>query len=156
MRGRKPDPVKMREARVHLMSNTPLPRTLPQCPTWLDDEAKVEWDRVVPELAASGVIGALDMMALATYCQTFATWKQCELQVRREGILVDAQMGGQKVHPLAKHARDLIGELRRLAAELGFTPAARSRLRVPPKASTEGDDFDAFVGGARLAAVGEE
>src|SRR5712664_3193365 len=44
----------------------------PVCPPWLNKLAKAEWARIVPELAAAGVLSMVDGAALEGYCSNFA------------------------------------------------------------------------------------
>ena len=51
---------------------------LPDCPEWMTEPAKLEWQRVLPELAKAGRLATLDRAALAAYCQCFAHWQAAE------------------------------------------------------------------------------
>jgi P27 family predicted phage terminase small subunit len=108
---------------------------LPEPPGWLDNVARQEWDRILPEVSAAYVITPMDAVILASYCAAFAKWRQCEDRVRKEGIIV-----GGKIHPLERHALYLLQEVRRIAGEFGLSPAARTRLPAKPQAD-ELDDF---------------
>lgn len=144
MKGRKPNPENLRltgtvsaTERMAIGGCTP-----PIAPDWLCEEARVEWDRIVPELAKSYLVTPVDMATLAAYCQSYASWKQAELKVRSEGQTVYDHRGCIKLHPLARYAMQLLAELRRLAAEFGFSPAARTRIDAPSGQSDEDRDFD--------------
>src|SRR5512146_3144589 len=60
----------------------------PPCPPWLADEAKAEWDRIVPELSRLNVLTVIDGAALAAYCQAFARWAEAEVKCREAGLVV--------------------------------------------------------------------
>lgn len=141
-KGRKPTPetVRQRQSEHRMACRTGLLSgpIMPDRPHWLSVIAAAEWDRVVPDLAAQGILAQIDSMMLASYCQTYATWRECEETVRREGLMIEDPSGRQRVHPLARHAQTVLSELRRIAAEFGFSPASRSRILLPP--GEEGDD----------------
>ncbi len=79
---------------------------------------------------------------LATFCQTYGRYLECEEAIQREGMTVESH-GSLRVHPLAKHAKELAGELRRIASEYGFTPA--SRKRVTEARADQPDELDDFL-----------
>lgn len=136
MKGRKPglDTLRYRLAGKYTGS-------APDCPTWLDPVARDEWNRVVPELQQSGILTPVDAIPLAAYCQAYSQWRAAEERVRKDGMMI-----GQRIHPLLKHSVALLAELRRIAAEFGFTPAARMKVATPPVQTEEQDAFDTFLG----------
>lgn len=112
---------------------------LPDCPDWLDPIAMDEWERVVPLLDLT----ALDLAILAAYCQTYARWKQAEKQISEEGQTLNG-----KKHPATVIAGDCLKQLRPLVETLGFTPAARGRLKNATNKPTEkATELEAFVDG---------
>lgn len=141
MRGRKPKPERLRllqeDGRI-VGGATP-----PTAPAWLAGEALAEWNRVVAELSKTYLITPLDCITLAAYCESFALWRQAMREVAAEGLTTPTKEG-VKANPKVKIAMGLIVELRRMASEFGFTPAARSRIEVPASESKEDDDFESF------------
>lgn len=141
MRGRKPSANTLAKSLVD--ESLPI-EPPPDAPDWLDADARDEWYRVVPLLAARRILAQLDVQLLSSYCQTYAQWKRFTLRMRIEGETVVGGNGELKLHPCAKHTIQLMQEMRRLAAEFGFTPVARSRAKaadtLPPKDDNE--DFD--------------
>lgn len=51
-------------------------------PDWLDADAQVEWDRVVPDLLKLGLISGLDRQALAQYCEAVSDYRRWTLKIR--------------------------------------------------------------------------
>jgi len=121
-------------------------------PEPLDDltaEARAEWDAIVPLLVEYGIVTLLDRAALVMYCQLRVTWRELERVVKREGVVI-ASRAGLGVHPAFKAAMETLTQLRLLGAELGLSPSARSRLRVPgppPQPPSKVDAFRAKHGG---------
>lgn len=106
--------------------NTDVPQPTPgigACPDWFPAEAMEEWQRVVPELAALGVLTRVDRAVLEAHCLAYAE------------MIITAKTGGMI-------KASLLGQLRILAAELGLTPSARARMTTPKGESD--DPAEAF------------
>ena len=90
-RGPKPTPtalLKLRGTfRKHRSKNEPRPEDglLPDCPDWLDEQAKHAWAQVVPQLASMGVLSEIDGNALARYVTFWSRWKAAELFLAKNG-----------------------------------------------------------------------
>lgn len=117
------------------------PRGVPPCPPEVEADrlARAEWERLVPALAAHGVLRSTDWAIAAIYCLTYADmlrWMQA-----RESLIAESSQGIRR-HPADVAVTQLRGELRRLLAELGLTPASRARVGTPPPADE--DPFAAF------------
>jgi P27 family predicted phage terminase small subunit len=100
------------------------------CPTWLTGEARVEWRRLAPALAKAGLLTPLDRSAFATYCESFASWKQCQRVVEVNGPLYLSATGRLLERPEVSMALKFAKEVRELGAEFGLSPASRARLDV--------------------------
>lgn len=136
MRGRKPSPETIAARSLSAGAH------VPTRPDWLDGDALAEWDRVIGELAQHYHIAPLDAMTLAAYCRAYAMWRQADREVAEKGLTFESDNGNIRVNPAAKLCLSLFQELRRMAAEFGFTPAARSRINPPAQISDEEDSFD--------------
>jgi P27 family predicted phage terminase small subunit len=107
--------------------------TAPQCPDWLDAQAKAYWAEIAPMLSEGKVLRRIDRAALARYCQLLARWRRCEEFIAKHGdtypIKDDAgHVKGVKEFPQVRRASDLSAQLCRLEAEFGMTPSSRSRV----------------------------
>jgi len=138
LRGRKPSPETISARSL----GAPEP---PAHPEWLEGEALAEWDRVIGELSRHYHISPLDAVSLAAYCRAYAMWRHADRELAA-GLTFTSDNGNIRVHPAAKLCLSLFSELRRMAAEFGFTPAARSRIDPPRKTEQEEDDFEDFLG----------
>lgn len=135
-RPRKPTEQKRREGTLRkdrsLENELTPPPGVPVAPKWLDKEARVEWDRVVPQLAALGVLTGLDGGALERYCVAHSNWIRAQRAVQKEGTVIKTPFGPQK-NPNVKIALDERAAARLLATELGLSPSSRSRVKAPEK-----------------------
>ena len=109
----------------------PQPRNMsPQRPEWLSAMAVEEWDRIAPDLAAMGTVKAVDATALGAYCEAVARLRVATRLVAETGPLLLDEAGKARKNPAVGQARDASYEVRMWAREFGFTPSARSPLRI--------------------------
>jgi len=116
----------------------------PECPDWLDDEAKAEWQRVSAELQGMGLLSTADRAALAVYCTAWSRWVNAEAQVRKFGAIVKSpEKGFPMKSPYLSIADQAMETMRKLMVEFGLTPSSRSRIRVPDGDAE--DELDRFL-----------
>lgn len=143
MPGPPPQPIELRLLRGN-PSRRPIRPTLrvarpaepPAAPDFLSNYAREEWLRVSPELFALRVLTELDVMALAAYCENYASWRTAVEAFNRvaagdpvmQGLLVKGDRGLPVKNPLLGLARRAAETMLRAASEFGLTPAARSRI----------------------------
>lgn len=102
-------------------------RLPPEAPAWLSDEARAEWDRVVPGLSRLDLLKPEDRAALAAYCEAWATFREATETVAREGLTFVAKQGTLP-HPAVGIARAAGRELRAWAGHFGLTPSTEQAL----------------------------
>ena len=130
MSGPPPQPSRLRMLRgnpgkAKLNPAEPQPGPLsPECPEELTQrDAKNEWNRLVPHLIAIGMVTSADRAVLIGYCAMWAEWLHLH------------DVGPQD----AAHRAYL--HLLRSMAELGLTPASRSRVHAVPTATGKGQPW---------------
>ena len=104
-----------------------LPGPALQCPAELPALAREEWDRIVGELTALGVLSKFDRGALAVYCGAYAMWADAMDNVQKYGSMIKSPNGYPVQSPYVAIVNKQAEVMIRLAGEFGFTPAARSR-----------------------------
>jgi P27 family predicted phage terminase small subunit len=109
MRGRKPE--------LEAVADAITAATKP--PTWLGKHAKVEWRRVMPELAMRRILTNADLGSLESYCIAIGRVRELEKLLR---VGIDPK--------LFRMQDQAIKTARQLAAELGLTPVSRSRPSI--------------------------
>jgi P27 family predicted phage terminase small subunit len=151
MRGRKPRPTVLKliegnPGKRSLNEREPVPPAeIPECPEFLDTEARAEWERTSQVLADMGLLTLADRSALAAYCVAYSRWVQAEQQVARFGTIVKSpEKGFPMKSPYLTVADQALESMRKLMVEFGLTPSSRSRIRVP-EGGKAADEFDAFV-----------
>jgi P27 family predicted phage terminase small subunit len=104
------------------------PEGVPDCPEHLSEEARAEWHRLVDTLVGMGVITIVDRAVLAAYCQAYGRWVEAEQKLRETPVLFKTPSGYVQQSPwlnIANRQMELMG---RYMAEIGLTPASRSRI----------------------------
>ncbi len=104
------------------------PEGTPDCPDHLSEEAKAEWHRLVDTLVGMGVITIVDRAVLAAYCQAYGRWVEAERKLQETPVLFKTPSGYVQQSPwlnIANRQMELMG---RYMAEIGLTPASRSRI----------------------------
>ena len=117
-RGRKADPRPAADAITRLRSP----------PKGMGKDAKAEWRRIMPALIARRVLTEADIGAVESYCTAFGDAREARATIAADGAYVTNRLGELKRHPAFTTLREAAGEARRWAAELGITPASRSRV----------------------------
>jgi P27 family predicted phage terminase small subunit len=122
-----------------LNRNEPKPaRNLPDPPDELNEDARIEWDRISRELYLLGLLTSIDRSGLAAYCQAYGRWMIAERAVneaasrdpRFHGLLVLTTNGNIIQNPMVGAANRAMADMMRYAVEFGLTPSSRSRVRV--------------------------
>lgn len=131
MRGRRPTELKAIEG--GLSGRAPLPADVPKA-------MRGEWGRVVSDLAARKLLTPAALGTVAAYL--IARWQvaECVKAIQQDGSFVRTKQGEPKPHPahgVMNKANEIVA---RLAAELGLTPASRSRRGL--SGPNEGGDAD--------------
>lgn len=99
----------------------------PAAPSWLPPHAKAEWRRVMPGLAQGGRIAHHELSTVEDYCLCVARKREAEEVLQREGLTMLSPTGELKRRPETTILKEAIEASRRLAAELGLSPASRDK-----------------------------
>jgi len=125
IRGRKPRPVRRGERRDGVPAP---PDALPRCPAHLSPVARKEWRRLAKPLHDMGILTIADRGAFAAYCQAWARWVEAEEQLGKTPALLKTPSGYVQQSPWLSVANKQLELMGRYMAELGITPASRSRV----------------------------
>lgn len=149
-RGPRPMPRALRmlngnAARKPLNENEPTPPdTLARKPEWLKGESAAVWSRVAPQLRQMGLLTAIDRDALILYCETWSRWKAARDHIDEHGMVFASPSGYPLQSPYVSIANKCQSEMRRLMAEFGMSPSARTQIDVgklrPFGSSPEAED----------------
>lgn len=92
-----------------------------------DKDAIEEWIRIVPTLRRAGLVSDLERSPLLALCRCWSRVLAAERDVQAAGAVIQAE-AGPVVNPSVKVADTAIGQCLKLWAELGMTPAGRTKL----------------------------
>ena len=124
----------------------------PDCPDWLDAIAKDEWERVVSELEAKGMLMKIDRFLVAAYCEYFSEWWILRKKIKKAGRTYNSsKVAGQKMirpNPDIKIANDAFKNARQLISDLSLSPSARARLTDPVE-PTNKDPLEELLSGKK-------
>lgn len=99
-----------------------------ECPAELGPAARQEWERVVSELIAKGVLSRFDRGPLAAYCTAYALAMEAAEMVHKHGAMIKSPNGFPMQSPYLSHLNQQVTTMMKIATEFGFTPASRSRI----------------------------
>src|SRR5438270_4520371 len=72
----------------------------PECPDYLDEVARREWDRLTAILVSMKVLTEADYIALGNLCQAYSTLMNAQKQMNKTGILYKSKSGYIQQSPL--------------------------------------------------------
>jgi P27 family predicted phage terminase small subunit len=99
-------------------------------PAWLDGVACEEWRRVWPQV--KNVVTVPDLQILAGYCAAFSRWRAADERIKNgQNLTEETPNGAIQTSPYVSQARNWMNVMVKYASELGFTPAARSKVKAP-------------------------
>jgi P27 family predicted phage terminase small subunit len=111
---------------------------LPEKPEDLSPIASKAWDDVVAILTDMRVLDRADAMAVELLCQARSDWMEAREVLQFEGAYYTSSNGLVRAHPMLAMRNEASKRMLTLLAELGMTPASRSK--VSATANDEQDD----------------
>ena len=151
--GRKPLPTEVKHIKGTLQKSRTQPEpqpegTLGEPPAYMAETAKEAWHYAI-EHAPLGLLTALDGAVLERWANCAGMYREALGKINQAGVsamLIKAPNGTLRRSPLMDVIRDLASEMRGYEDEMGFTPAARTRVSVLPRATMEHDPWDDIAG----------
>ena len=111
---------------------------LPKKPKNLGPIASEAWDDVVEILTDMRVLDKADGQTVELLCRARADWMEARAAIERDGPYYTAAGGMMRPHPMLGARSDASKRMLTLLAELGMTPASRSKVSAAP--SDDQDD----------------
>lgn len=134
MRGRKPKPTALKIAegnpgkrRINGAEPKP-PASLPDPPPHLSVAALEEWHRIAGALNQIGLLTQADRSTMAAYCQCYARWVEAEEKLATTPAILRLPSGYIQQSPWLTISNKQLELMAKYMAEIGLTPASRSRL----------------------------
>jgi P27 family predicted phage terminase small subunit len=148
MRGRKPKPTYLRVLDGNA-GKRPTNKEEPQPvgnlsehapPAWLSESQKDGW-RFAMRNAPPGMLKRLDQSVLTVWVVAESVHRIAAEWVEKKGPLIMGKNGVPYQNPYLAIMNKQAAVMMKAAAELGFTPSSRSRVKVEPPKPGEGDPF---------------
>lgn len=122
---------------LHQQQREPVPDgNLAEAPDWLSDEQRAGWDYVIAN-APLGLLKRLDRTMLTAWVVAEALHKEATIKLRNSPMLLKTTQGAVVQSPLIGIINRQAVLMKAMAVELGFSPAARTRISCEPEV-----DFD--------------
>ncbi len=106
---------------------------VPKCPATVPVEFAGEWDAVCIDMVERQILTTPALGLLESYLIARWTVRQCQAAIQEHGLLVSTAHAMKKPNPASGLLSKALEATARLAAELGITPAARSKSTFKPK-----------------------
>lgn len=111
-----------------------------KAPEWLDNEAKVEFDRVVMETESINHLDNLDLSVLAIYCNAYSSYVKITELIRKKGFgsrgASDADISKQEKY---------VKQIMQCSSRLGLATTERLKLIVPAPEETKNNKYLKYV-----------
>jgi P27 family predicted phage terminase small subunit len=118
-----------------------LPAGAPPVPEGLDEVATLKWKQLVAVALKAQVLTEAEGAILELAARAYSTWRRAEEEVAENGLTYESvtEDGGRliKANPAATIAADAWRRYRAAVCELGFTPAARSKVSTVEPSENE-------------------
>src|SRR5258708_1746909 len=95
------------------------------CPAELGPIARIEWERVVTELAPFRLLKPLDVAMVVLYCNAYAGWLEATAAIKEYGAVIKTHNGYPVQSPYVTIANQHATVMLRCSDELGLSPASR-------------------------------
>lgn len=150
-RGPKPKPTALRVfegdpgrllAKRHGEAQPGIPDAVPQPPEWLGKIGKAKWRELAPHLYPIGLLTAVDVDALALYCEAWDELFAMRALIDESGAVAVSEKGGEYQHPAVGIKNKAIQRIKQFGALFGVGPATRVGLNVAPP--NESDDLESL------------
>jgi P27 family predicted phage terminase small subunit len=113
----------------------------PSVPSHIPDAMKSEWFAVVDDLRSRQMLTEAMSGTVDAYVMALWNMRKAQAAIELHGVLIDGGKGILKQNPAVSLLGKAQSTVQRMAAELGLTPAARSRPKMKGS-SSGGSDYD--------------
>jgi P27 family predicted phage terminase small subunit len=114
-------------------------------PAHLTQSQQAVWREAI-ENAPPGMLKKIDRSVFQSWVIAVDTVENIRQMVARLGVIVKSPGGAPIVNPLLREQRGQANLVRQLAAELGFSPTARPRVKISKSDQSKGNAFEGLKG----------
>lgn len=131
----KPDTMKILEGnpgKRQLNMERPEPTGKASCPASLSLEAKREWRRIVGNFPP-GMVTAVDVPLLASFCEAWALHKKASERLQVEGEVIESKDGNPYQNPWLSIRNKQVEIMVKIGSRFGLSPSDRNSIKLPDK-----------------------
>lgn len=103
---------------------------LPKCPVWLNKEAKKKFKQLSKILYNLGLLTELDIDMLVMYCQDFSTYKECQINIKENGLFVKDRDNNLRKNPYISILNQVSSRMVTHMSKFGMSPSDRVGLEI--------------------------
>lgn len=138
------------------VANAAVALGMPNCPAWLNKNAKKHWETLGPALVQAGLLSVVDGDVFGLHCDNMAAYAEAMQRLQEVEKWVAKTPNGFEVQAAWLQIRNKLQEqIIKTAREFGLTPAARSTVKANKQqqldllgagvsASDSSDPYDGF------------
>lgn len=105
-----------------------------RAPSWLDEKALEEWERIAGELEELELLTNVDLSILAIYCDAYSKYLLATETIESQGMFMEYTNKGGATnvieHPSVKAQIKYSDLMRKIGIEFGLTPASRAKIAI--------------------------
>ena len=145
MKGRKAQPAHLKALRGNtghrpIRADEPTPPSAPfapACPEWIGEHGQALWAQQAPISHALGTLTQADVPAFTAWCEAWDTYRRA-VEALAEDLTHETPNNGCSVRPEVTVRKQALADWTRIGAELGYSPASRTRIKAtPPNAHSD-------------------
>jgi P27 family predicted phage terminase small subunit len=111
----------------------------PRVPDHIPEEMAGEWKVIAADLARRKLLTSSALGFLSTYVIALWSVRQAQTAIKKHGVLIKGAHQAMKPNPACGLLSKSLEAVARLGAELGITPASRSKAGFQPKGGPADD-----------------
>lgn len=115
-------------------------------PAWLGEIAKTKFTELAPLLVKMRVLTQIDVDHFALLCDAWQRRHDAQLVLEEEGAYITTEKGFVVQHPAMNALAKSIELIRKLNADFGLNPSARSGLKLDTGSKTAKGKLGKYVG----------
>lgn len=111
---------------------------VPDCPGWLQGEAKAEWERQVPDLCTRKLMSKSYRAALVMFCEAWGTYVECLADIAKGGLVYITDKGNEVQRPVVGVMHKAFDRAMKMGQQFGFSPSAKAGIQVDEQEKPSG------------------
>lgn len=90
--------------------------------------APMIWQSIMPELLENEMLRITDMHNVEVFCMAYATYRECQTEIAKEGVTVLGASGSPIKNPALTALNEAARQMATFGSLLGLDPSSRQRL----------------------------